>query len=84
MTRKYTNQLLEMVDDGIFNPKIVLEACLGYMSERQVEDMMRDNDFILEEECSYCGGDCPNDEEHACDGYLGDVDQLYEEEEENE
>jgi len=76
MTRKYTNQLLEMVDDGIFNPKIVLEACLGYMSERQVEDMMRVNDFILEEECSYCGGDCPNDEEHACDGYLGDVDGL--------
>ena len=50
MTRKYTNQLLEMVDDGIFNPKIVLEACLGYMSERQVEDMMRVNDFLLEEE----------------------------------
>jgi len=31
-----------------------------------------------EEECKYCGGDCPNDEEHACDGYLGDIDGLYE------
>ena len=30
------------------------------------------------EECKYCGGDCPNDEEHACDGYLGDIDGLYE------
>jgi len=29
-------------------------------------------------ECKYCGGDCPNDEEHACDGYLGDIDGLYE------
>ena len=29
------------------------------------------------EECKYCGGDCPNDEEHACDGYLGDIDNLY-------
>jgi len=29
------------------------------------------------EECRYCGGDCPNDEEHACDGYLGDIDDLY-------
>jgi hypothetical protein len=29
------------------------------------------------EECKYCGGDCPNDEEHACDGYLGDIDDLY-------
>ena len=31
------------------------------------------------EECRYCGGDCPNDEHHACDGYLGDIDGLYEE-----
>jgi hypothetical protein len=29
------------------------------------------------EECKYCGGDCPHDEEHACDGYLGDIDDLY-------
>ena len=29
------------------------------------------------EECKYCGGNCPNDEEHACDGYLGDIDDLY-------
>lgn len=33
------------------------------------------------EECKYCGGDCPNDEEHACDGYLGDVDDLYKKDE---
>jgi len=33
------------------------------------------------EECKYCGGDCPNDEDHACDGYLGDIDGLYEAEE---
>ena len=30
-----------------------------------------------EEKCRYCGGDCPNDEDHACDGYLGDIDGLY-------
>jgi hypothetical protein len=30
----------------------------------------------VNEECKYCGGDCPNDEEHACDGYLGDIDGL--------
>ena len=29
------------------------------------------------EECRYCGGDCPNDEDNACDGYLGDIDGLY-------
>jgi hypothetical protein len=38
-----------------------------------------DHDQIDEghEECRYCGGNCPNDEEHACDGYLGDIDHLY-------
>ena len=32
------------------------------------------------EECRYCGGECPRDEEHACDGYLGDIDDLYKDE----
>jgi hypothetical protein len=27
--------------------------------------------------CLYCGGNCPNDEDHACDGYSGDIDGLY-------
>ena len=35
-------------------------------------------DMDMDEECKYCGGDCPNDEDHACDGYLGDIDGLYE------
>ena len=30
-----------------------------------------------QEPCRYCGGNCPNDEDHACDGYLGDIDNLY-------
>ena len=38
-------------------------------------------DMDMDEECKYCGGDCPNDEDHACDGYLGDIDGLYEAEE---
>ena len=32
------------------------------------------------DKCHYCGGECPNDENNACDGYLGDIDNLYEEE----
>jgi hypothetical protein len=31
------------------------------------------------DECKYCGGNCPNDEDHACDGYSGDIDGLYSE-----
>jgi len=48
--RKYTTKLLDMVDEGIIDPKAVMEAALCYMSEREVEDMMRVNDFLLEEE----------------------------------
>lgn len=29
-------------------------------------------------DCPYCGGDCARDTEHACDGYLGDIDGLLE------
>ena len=31
------------------------------------------------EPCRYCGDNCPNDHEHMCDGYSGDIDNLYEE-----
>ena len=30
-----------------------------------------------EEQCRYCGGDCPDDHNHACDGFIGDIDNLY-------
>ena len=32
--------------------------------------------------CGYCGGNCPNEpenSEHLCDGFAGDIDELYEE-----
>jgi len=32
--------------------------------------------------CKYCGGNCPNDSEYMCDGYSGDVDNLYKKHEE--
>lgn len=27
--------------------------------------------------CRYCGGTCPQDEDNSCDGYSGDIDDLY-------
>jgi len=49
-TRKVTCQLLEMVDEGVIDPKVLLEACLSYMSESDVADMARINDFLEDEE----------------------------------
>ena len=50
MTRQYTNQLLEMIEDGILNAEDVLRSALIYMSEAEVEDMAKQEGFIEEEE----------------------------------
>ena len=49
-TRKVTNLLLTWVEEGVLDPQTVLEACLSYMSEADVEDMARSNDLIPEDE----------------------------------
>ena len=50
MTRKYTNKLREMIEQGILDKDSVIMACVKYMSEDEVEDMMQHNDFIVEED----------------------------------
>lgn len=50
ISRKVTNQLLQLVEDGILDPQAVMEACLKYMSEDDVADMAHCNELILEEE----------------------------------
>lgn len=47
-TRRVTNQILELVDEGVLDPLTVLEACLGYMSEADVADMARSNELLPE------------------------------------
>jgi len=48
--RHYTSLLLEMIDDGLLDSNSVINACLSYMSEFDVHDMMRCNEFLPEEE----------------------------------
>jgi len=48
MIREYTNQLLEMVDEGLLDRDTVIMACVKYMSEDEVCDMMFANEFVLE------------------------------------
>jgi len=42
-----------------------------------IEDFMTEKG--IQPACKYCGGNCPNDHDYACDGFLGDVDELYDE-----
>lgn len=49
MTRKYTRQLLDMIEDGLLDRDTVIMACVKYMSEDQVQDMMEANEFVPEQ-----------------------------------
>lgn len=50
MTREYTCKLLEMVEHGLLDRDDVIMACVKYMSEDEVRDMMHANEFTSEEE----------------------------------
>lgn len=50
MARKNTNRLLEMIEEGVVDRDTVIIACLKFMSEQEVTDMMEINGFDIEEE----------------------------------
>lgn len=50
MAREYTNKLLDMLEEGLLDTDTVIMACLKYMSEDEVRDMMEANEFLEHEE----------------------------------
>lgn len=50
MTRRVTNKLLQLMEEGSLDPEVVLKACLEYMSEDQVADMAASEGYIDEDE----------------------------------
>ena len=46
-------KVLEMVEEGILDKDTVIMACVKYMSEDDVADMMHHNEFIIDEEEDY-------------------------------
>lgn len=46
MTREATNKVLEMIEEGALSADAVVLACLSYMSEDDVADMARSNEFF--------------------------------------
>jgi hypothetical protein len=46
MPRQATNRLLEMVENGVLDRDGVILACVNYMSEDDVADMCRANEFF--------------------------------------
>jgi len=50
MTRKYTDRLLEMIEEGLVDRDYVIMSCVKYMSEDEVKDMMHINEIYTEED----------------------------------
>lgn len=50
MTREYTNRLIDMIDEGLLSREYVIIACLKYMGEDEVKEMMRMNEIAGDEE----------------------------------
>ena len=50
MSREYTSKLLDLIQDGMLDRDTVIMACVKYMSEDDVQDMMEMNEFILDED----------------------------------
>lgn len=49
-TRKATNRLLELVDDGMISARDVVVMCLKWMSEDNVAEMLQANDIDIDED----------------------------------
>ena len=48
--RDYTSKLLDLIEDGMLDRDTVIMACVKYMSEADVKDMMEINEFVVEED----------------------------------
>jgi hypothetical protein len=48
--RKFTNMIIDAMDEGMMDPRDVADMCLAYMSEANVEDMAAANDLFQEDE----------------------------------
>jgi hypothetical protein len=48
--RQTTDRIIEMVEEGLLDRDTVIMACLKYMSEDDVADMARANEFFMEKD----------------------------------
>ena len=48
--RHYTNLLLERIEEGLYDRDNVIMACVKYMSESEVQDMMHVNEMLYDED----------------------------------
>ena len=47
--REATCKMLDMMDEGLLDPRAVADMCLSWMSESSVHEMMLANDLVEDE-----------------------------------
>lgn len=47
--REATCKMIDMMDEGLLDPRAVADMCLSWMSEASVHEMMLANDIVEEE-----------------------------------
>ena len=47
--RPATTRMLEMMDEGLLDPRAVADMCLSWLSESDVHEMMLANDLVEDE-----------------------------------
>lgn len=76
MTRAVTNRIHKAMDEGLLDPRDVADMALNWLSEFDVEEMMRQNDLL-----PYLGFRDEDDEEIFFDDEEeDDEEELFEEE----
>lgn len=50
LSRKVTCEILDMMDQGVLDPRTVADMCLNAMSEDDVAEMARLNELLVEDE----------------------------------
>ena len=60
--RENTISLLQLMDEGVMDPRTVADAALSYMSESEVTDMIRANDWGFADEDDYEDDEDDDDE----------------------
>ena len=48
--RLYTNKLLAMLSEGLINRDDLILACVNYMSDNDIRDLMESNEMLEEED----------------------------------
>ncbi len=48
--RTYAEKVIEMIDDGVIPARMMAIMCVLYMSEHDIEDMLKANDINFEDD----------------------------------